>query len=80
MFTFSLVRNLWDRMVSYYTWRKAQSFTHLAVTFAQSMGFSTFLNADQTRASVLQNPYASYINETVLFLRIGQLADDLQPL
>ena len=35
-FVFTLVRNPWDRMVSYYHWLRDQRFDHPAVTLARS--------------------------------------------
>ena len=80
MFTFTLTRNPWDRMVSYYTWLQAQTFDHAAVTLAQSNNFSDFLNNPQTVASIANNPYASYVPNDAHFFRVELLATDLQPL
>ena len=80
MFTFTLVRNPWDRMVSYYTWLRAQSFAHTAVQLAQTLSFSDFVTADHTRESLRKNPYGSYVNDGAAFFRLEHLADDLQPL
>ena len=44
-FVVTLVRNPWDRMVSYYHWLRGQGFDHPAVKLAQSLDFSGFLNA-----------------------------------
>ncbi len=43
MFTFALVRNPWDRMVSYYHWLQSQSFDHPAVGLAQRPRFANSL-------------------------------------
>ena len=60
-FTFTLVRNPWDRMVSYYHWLRDQRFDHPAVHLARATTFSAFLNAPETGASFAAAPYGSYL-------------------
>ncbi len=84
-FTVTLVRNPWDRIVSYYHWLRAQSFAHPAVTLAKASEFSTFLNAPETQASFAAHPYGSYMEaaeETErcdLFIRLEQFDRDVVP-
>ena len=60
-FVFTLVRNPWDRMVSYYHWLRDQRFAHPAVTLAQSQTFDEFVLHKQTRQALRAQPYASYL-------------------
>ncbi|MEZ5733796.1 MAG: sulfotransferase family 2 domain-containing protein [Paracoccaceae bacterium] len=84
-FTVTLVRNPWDRMVSYYHWLRAQGFEHPAVALAKSRDFSAFLDAPETRASIGANPYGRYVttaNGTErcdLFIRLEHFDDDVRP-
>jgi len=84
-FVLTLVRNPWDRMVSYYHWLCEQSFDHAAVTLAKSRNFSDFLNSGDTRRSVEQAHYAGYVTDNKgvercdLFARIEHLQSDLAP-
>ena len=86
MFVFTLVRNPWDRMVSYYHWLRAQRFDHPAVTRAKALEFSGFLHHPGTQSSVQAAPYASYVTDAGgvmrarLFIRLEQLERDLAPL
>ena len=85
-FTFALVRNPWDRLVSYYHWLRGQSFAHPAVGLAKTMDFSGFLNHPQTRMSLQFWPYGAYVRDhsgverARLFARLEVLAEDLAPL
>ena len=84
-FVLTLVRNPWDRMVSYYHWLGAQSFDHVAVGLAKSLTFDDFLDHPQVQGSIGAAPYASYVTDRNgvercdLFARIEHLTEDLTP-
>ena len=86
MFTFTMVRNPWDRAVSYYHWLRAQRFANPHVTLAQALSFGDFLRHDMTRRSLQAWPAASYMRDATgreqadLYIRLEHFAQDAAPL
>ncbi|MCK0137959.1 sulfotransferase family 2 domain-containing protein [Aliiroseovarius sp. F47248L] len=84
-FIVTLVRNPWDRLVSYYHWLKAQHFDHPAVDLAHALTFSEFLNHQHTIDSFVAAPIESYVQDQNgrercdLFARTEALSVDLAP-
>ena len=84
-FVFTLVRNPWDRMVSYYHWLRVQRFDHVAVRAAQRLSFAAFLRDADMQASFRAYPAESYVTgpdghlRCDLFARI-EVPADLDPL
>ncbi len=85
-FIFTLVRNPWDRLVSYYHWLRAQGFDHPAVALAKSTDFSGFLNHPNTQAAQSAWPARAYMTDGAgqmrasAFLRLEHLETDIAPL
>ncbi|MEM1302789.1 MAG: Type II secretory pathway, pullulanase PulA [Pseudomonadota bacterium] len=79
----TLVRNPWDRCLSYYAWLQAQSFDHPSVALAKSLSFPAFLMHPDTQRSLRANPYSSYVTDwhgrdrCGCYLRLEHLATDL---
>jgi hypothetical protein len=85
MFVLTLVRNPWDRMVSYYHWLRAQRFDHPAVQLAKATDFAGFLADPGTQGAMAAWPYAAWVTTAAggercdLFARLEALDTDLAP-
>lgn len=83
-FVFTLVRNPWDRMVSYYHWLQDQSFDHPHVTLSKSVAFSPFLNDGLTQSMMANDGAQRYVIDQAgvdrcdLYLRLEHLAQDVE--
>ncbi|WP_108482586.1 sulfotransferase family 2 domain-containing protein [Oceaniglobus ichthyenteri] len=81
----TLVRNPWDRMVSYYHWLRDQTFDHPATALAKTLNFADFLRHDHTQRSFSAEHFGHYVTGSdgaerpALFIRLEHLAQDLRP-
>ncbi|WP_306111431.1 MULTISPECIES: sulfotransferase family 2 domain-containing protein [Roseovarius] len=83
---FTLVRNPWDRIVSYYHWLRIQAFDHPAVARAKTADFTGFLNATDMQDAIRAWDYARYMrradgqDQAGFFIRLEHFEEEAGPL
>lgn len=85
-FVFAMVRNPWDRLVSYYHWLRMQNFEHRMVRLAKMTTFQTFVTHVYTQKQMLAWPYSKYTmgsdgtQYATKFIRLEQWRPDMSGL
>ncbi|MCH2163802.1 MAG: sulfotransferase family protein [Marinovum sp.] len=85
MLIFTLVRNPWDRMVSYYHWLQVQEFDHPAVVKAKSLPFAEFVLDSFIATSIKASPARSYLTDSIgmtynaVYVRLERFKEDILP-
>ncbi|WP_406645335.1 sulfotransferase family 2 domain-containing protein [Aliisedimentitalea scapharcae] len=86
LFAFTLVRNPWDRCVSYYHWLRVQSFQHAAVDLARALDFEAFASHPQTTQGFRKTPARAFMQhgdgseQCACYIRLEHFAADAAPL
>lgn len=86
LFVFTMVRNPWDRVVSYYHWLRMQRFDHPVVGLAQALDFHDFALHPQVCDVLRANPARCYVSDATgaqrcdLFIRLEHMETDVAPL
>ena len=79
---FTLVRNPWVRVLSYYHWLRSQNWEHPAVAAAKAKAFKDFLFDPFVTKSFEMFPYTHYVHgaSTPHFVRLEHLWEDMAPI